>query len=214
MAAASSGGRVRRAEKERQHAQLRKQISHQRRVLKQRTAEYFLEMSSDGEWIAETQVEELLSVAMKKKVLEPDAVQLVVDTAHKSQDKAQLTPPVQGALSRDHLVKAVEKYGEYIKNSKSIDEIFEKYDKEHDGYLSKKELWKVLQDYERKANRSKNGIVIKLMVFEEDVDWIIEESDCDQTGMINHSEYLPAIAAWEELAQQKLEAPSPCCVIL
>lgn len=214
--AAFSGSR-RRAEEDRRHALRRKQMSEHRKILKIRTGEKFDELSEDGMWLMESQIEELLALAMRKKEhkLEPDAVQLVVDTTHRSQEKDGLTPPshMAGALAKKHLVKAVEKYGEFIQNADKIDEVFQKFDKNKDGYLSHKQLTKMLQDYERKQNRAKNGVAIRLMVMPEDVDWIIEESDSDNTGMINQAEYLPAIAAWEEIAQMKMEDSGKCVVM-
>jgi Ca2+-binding EF-hand superfamily protein len=216
MAAAGAAGRARRREQEKRNAYIRQQISLNRKVLKQRTGDFFAEMSTDGEWIPEDRLGHLLAKAMREEEdrLDADAVQLVLDTAHKLQEKEGMTPPQKGAVAKEPLIKAVDRYGDYIKNRKTIDEIYEKYDKNHDGYLSKKELWKCLEAYERKASRAKNGIVITLMVLEEDVDWIIEESDGDHNGKISHAEYLPAIAAWEQLAQMKLEQSGGCCVIL
>jgi len=217
---AAFAGHRRRAEaeaEEKRHAMRRKQMSQKRKVLKLRTGEKFEKLSEDGMWLMESQIEELLALAMMKKQhrLEPDAVQLVVDTARRSQEKDGLDPPshLEGAMAKKHLVKAVEKYGEFIQKSERIDEVFQKFDKNKDGYLSKKELTKMLQDYERKCNRSKNGIAIQLMVAPDDVDWIIEESDSDNTGTIDQAEYLPAIAAWEELAQMKLEDSEKCVIM-
>ncbi|CAB9501559.1 expressed unknown protein [Seminavis robusta] len=218
MAAASSAGRWRDQEaRAKEHAVLRKKASHNRRVLKERTGEKFDDLSDDGEWLLESQINDLLALAMMRKEgsLHPDAVQLVVDTAHRLQEKDGLTPPddKKGAMAKEPLMKAVKQYGEYIKNGRQIDAAFQKYDKEQDGYLSRKELMKLLQDRELKANRAKRGVAIRLMVTEEDIDWIIEESDADHTGKINHAEYLPAIAAWEELAQMKLEHPDKCIIL-
>ena len=211
-AAAGSAGRKRR---EQQNAILRAQLKEKRRVLRERADEFFEELSADGEWLMDTQMETLLSKAMMKDEtkLEPDAVRLVIDTARKGQEKAGMTAPQRGQLARAHAVDAVEKYGEYVKNAKAIDEVFQKYDKSHDGVLSKKELMRLIQDYERKARRTKKGMVVHLMVTDADVEWIIAESDADNNGTISHAEYLPAIAAWEELAQMKLNKPSKCVIL-
>lgn len=219
MAAVSSHARVQR---EVERTVLLRKLSENRRALNSRTGHAFDELSHDGTWLTESQIEELLAISMRKRKggrLQPDAIQLVVDTAHRSQEKERLTPPSnlgdKGAVAKAHIVRAVEMYGEYINNAKRIDDVFKKYDKGKDGYLSKKELMKLLADYELKQTRSKNGFVIRVVVTSEDIDWIIDQVDRDQNGMISQAEYLPAIAAWEEVAKLKLEGRSGCgCAIM
>lgn len=216
-AAASAGGRRRARETEKALAQTRHRMAKQQGVLKVRTSKKFDDLSKDGLWIKESQVLTLLALAMmmREDRLESDAVQLVVDTAHRNQEKDRVRPPqhLKGAVAKKYIVMSVEKYVEYIRSAKTIDAAFQKYDKENDGYLTKKELAKMLQDYERKSNRSKMGLSKYLMVTEEDVDWVVQQSDSDQTGMINHAEYLPAIEAWEQLVQTKLDGSNQCIIL-
>ncbi|CAB9501564.1 expressed unknown protein [Seminavis robusta] len=219
-AAAASSARRRRNSKlmelERNH------LSYKRRLLKDRAAEIFDVMSADGEWLAQSsEIKKLLArslLIIEPAKLQEDAVQLVMNTARHSQQRDGMSPPPgmeDGALCKEALVDAVEKYGEYIRKAKKIDIIFQKYDKGKDGYLSKKELRSMLEDYERKAGRSRNGLVVNLYISDEDLDWIMEQSDADGNNKISHAEYLPAIAAWEELAEMKLAETATCgCVIL
>ena len=97
-----------------------------------------------------------------KTSLDPDAVQLVLDTARRrtAQESAhhnenendnkqtKVSPPQD--LEMDALVKSVEKYGEYITKAKVINRAFRKYYREKDGSLSRDELPRLLRDYELK----------------------------------------------------------------
>ena len=47
----------------------------------------------------------------------------------------------------------------------------------------------------------------------EDLDYIMKHCDTDQDGKISRAEYLPAFAAWEELAETKVQS-AQCCSIL
>lgn len=229
VAAATSASRQRKAAKRAQALAIqRRQLSERRKALKERANEVFDKMTTitvangDGgeKWLLESQIQEFLEECLsikQPKVLQPDAVQLVKDTAHRQQIKLNHIPPADkpDAFSKEALINSIEKYGEYIQKVKKIDTIFHKYDKEKDGELNRDELLRVLQDRERKMNRAKNGIVIRLIITPEDINWIMEQCDNDQTGSINHAEYLPAIAAWEELAQIKMEQKTNiCCIIL
>lgn len=217
MAAATSGGRVRR-ELDRA-ARMHRELSENRRTLERRTGRAFDALSRDGAWLEGSRIEELLASSMNvgERRLHPDAVRLVADTARRSQRGAGMTPPSgeEGAVAKEHIVRAVKMYGEYIKNAQEIDDVFKKFDKNTDGYLSRKELAKMLTNYERNRKRARavRGVVIELRVTDEDIDWIIEMADSDHSGMINQAEYLPAIAAWEEVAKMKLENQGSPCVI-
>ncbi|CAB9525544.1 expressed unknown protein [Seminavis robusta] len=199
------------------HRGIRRKASDRRRVLWDRTGQVFEELSKGDTLLDASQIPELLervlprntgrtsdiSIASTSSIsLDPDAVQLVVDTAHRLQQKEKRGESIPGnkSVGKKAIQRAVIQYGKYIQNADKIDEIFQYYDKEQDGYLSRDELLKMLQEREEKMSRPK-----KLEVTQEDIDWIIEESDSDNTGMINNVEYLPALAAWEELAQMKLE---------
>jgi Ca2+-binding EF-hand superfamily protein len=198
------------------HAILRRTASHNRLVITKRAEEKFGEFAEDGgEWLLESKINAFLEAVTRKESLHPDGVQLVVDTAHRLQENVGLTPPdtMKGAMAKKALVSSVEKYGEYINNVKKIDEVFQKYDRHRTGYLSRKELMSMLQDYEKKSDRISKGLVIRLMVTEEDIDWILQECDSDGTGQISHAEYLPAVAAWEQLAQMKVEDNDNCIIL-
>jgi Ca2+-binding EF-hand superfamily protein len=217
MAENASWGTHRRQEqaKAKKHAILRRTASQKRRVVKERAEEKFADFAENGEWLLESKINAYLEAVMSKEALHPDGVQLVVDTAHRLQEIVDLTPPdnMKGAMAKKPLVSSVEKYGEYINSVQKIDEVFKKYDRHRTGYLSRKELMRMLQDYEMKSDRLSKGLVIRLMVTDEDIDWILQECDSDGTGQISHAEYLPAVAAWEQLAQMKA-ADQDNCIIL
>lgn len=195
---------------------LRREASHNHKITKERAIETFEELAKDGEWLLDSQIHAFLEQVMRREEgsLHPDGVQLVVHTARRMQEKEGLTPPPnkKGALAKKPLVNSVEKYGEYIKNVKKIADVFQKYDRHRTGCLNRKELTRMLQDYEMNCLRGKYGIDIKLMVTEEDIDWIIKECDADGNGQISHAEYLPAVAAWDQLAQMKLEHNDKCII--
>lgn len=231
-AAAGAGGRVRRAEERANRATLeRAKLDWKRKKLRLRATDVFNRMSEDGEWLLESQVMEFLSDVLQSPSLHKDAVQLVIDTANRTQkdilaskttdgdngstnDMNAIEPPEQGALMKRALIKSICQYGKYISKAISIDSAFLKYDKKKDGYLSRDELRRLITDYERKKERSVNGLVVNLIVTDDDLDWIMEQSDAEGNGKISQAEYLPALAAWEDIVQLKLKNTSGCCIIL
>lgn len=236
-AAVTSGKRRREAlDRARQMELQRHRLSHRRQVLQKRACQVFDQMAdkrSDNDdsellLLPESQMNEFLQLVLQTKHLHPDAVQLVIDTAHRNQAinttlqqeraKGINRNKDEQALSKEALVSAVTAYGQYVSQTKTIDQVFLKFDKDHNGTLSRQELRQVLQEHERKANRTNQQLIVThLVVTEEDLDWILDPSDADGTGTISHAEYLPALAAWEELAQAKIQTQHEslsCCIIL
>ncbi|CAB9507819.1 expressed unknown protein [Seminavis robusta] len=200
-------------------------LSKRREALRGRAEEVFCDMGlpvhGEEDWLLEDDIydylEEVLNIEAEK--IQPEAVSLLLDTAQRHMKQKEgwvFDDKDEPALSRDALIDAVVKYGEFIKRfeQKGEEDVFKKYDKQDDGNLSRRELRHMLQDYERKATRSKNGLVITFMIYETDLDWIIAQVDEDGNGEIGRGEFLPAIAAWEELAEARLQQPHSCCVIL
>mmetsp|Transcript_13578 Transcript_13578/g.21176 ORF Transcript_13578/g.21176 Transcript_13578/m.21176 type:complete len:222 (+) Transcript_13578:101-766(+) len=177
----------------------------------QRASDVFEKMSADGKSLSESKLEAFISEVMKvpKNELRQEAVQLVTDMLRNSnQGTGKSTSKLH---SKDAVLRAIEKYGEYIKESEKIDNLFLKFDYNKDGELSRKELRNALEEHERKNHRFSNGVTIVLFVEEEDIDFILQQSDANKNGKISRNEVLPAIAAWEELASMKVEENNDGC---
>jgi len=181
--------------KERRRAELRKKRAERAK----RAEDAFNKLSEDGKVLPESLVPDFLAraVQLPRDMLEPNAVELVVTTARGNTEGE--------SLAKDALLGAVRKYAEYVRKSKNIDEMFDKFDTNKDGVLSRSELKKALQAHEKKTGRSGKAFGVELTVDDKDVDFILEQTDADHDGTISRSELLPAIAAWEELAAIKLE---------
>lgn len=202
-ASAASTGRRKRLEKDREKR--REALRKKRQARAKRAEQAFNKISDDGAVLREDQLEDFLSevVQVPRNKLEADAVELVISTARGGADDSERG--VSDVLAKSALLGAVEKYGEYVRKSKDIDDIFEKFDANKDGVLSRSELKKALKAHEKKADRKVKGVQAKLFIDESDIDFILEQSDADNSGAVSRSELLPAIAAWEELAAIKIE---------
>jgi hypothetical protein len=184
--------------------------------------------NSEGR-LDEHQVETFLEIALliHKDKLDAEAVRLVTDTAIRSRrssvvnhdhhhDSSNTTAST--SFSKPAMMHAIQKYGLYLRKRDEINTIFEKFDIDKDGYLSRMELKQALQERERTANRAVNGVHFELFVGEDDLDFILKEADSEGDGMIDKAEVLPALAAWEDLALEQLvelEKAGICsCIIL
>ena len=212
-AAVTAGGRARQAAEQ---ARRREALKRQRERRRQLAANVFDRLQISGR-LADDQLPEFLQQVMHMKTLDSNGTQMVLDAARASSDTSSSTSNgnhKQEGLGKEALINAVEKYGEYVKHAKMVNEMYEKFDKDKDGGLSRKEFIKALESYERNANRSANGIAIHLIVTDADLDLILEKADANNDGEISKNELLPALAAWEELAAIKVENHESCCVIL
>jgi Ca2+-binding EF-hand superfamily protein len=193
--------------------------------------------NSEGR-LDEHQVETFLETALliHKDKLDAEAVRLVTDTAIRSRRSSAVNhdhhhddddgetinnnsiTTASTSFSKPAMMHAIQKYGLYLRKRDEINTIFEKFDIDKDGYLSRMELKQALQERERTANRAVNGIHIELFVAEDDLDFILKEADSEGDGMIDKAEVLPALAAWEDLALEELvelENAGVCsCIIL
>lgn len=201
-AAAADSGRRKKEAKDRERR--REAVRKKRQARAQRAERAFDKLSGDGASLPESRVGDFLSevVQVPREKLEAEAVELVVSTARGGGEGG-----ATGELSKSALLGAVEKYGEYVRKSKDIDDIFDKFDANKDGVLSRSELKKALKAHEKKskADRNVHGMQAKLFIDDSDIDFILEQSDADNSGAVSRSELLPAIAAWEELAATKIE---------
>lgn len=202
-AGAATSGRRKRDERDREKR--REAVRKKRQARAKRAEQAFDKLSDDGVVLPEAKVEGFLANVLQvpQEKLEAEAVELVISTArgaaHQSGEESS------GGLAKSDLLGAVEKYGEYIRKSRQIDDIFDRFDANKDGVLSRSELKKALKAHEKKADRTVKGLQTKLFVDDSDIDFILEQSDADNSGAVSRSELLPAIAAWEELAAIKIE---------
>lgn len=204
LGGAAADEQRRRIEKDR--AKRRAALQKQREARTKRAERAFEKFSEDGAVLPESHVEDFFAevVKVERGKLEPNAVELVTNTAHAS---AKNEGGGDG-LTKSALLGAVEKYGEYVRRSKEIDDMFKKFDVNKDGELSRPELKEALQARE-KADES------GLRVDDEDIEFLLAKCDADQGGTIGRSEVLPAIAAWEELRVVKIKKKKKSmCIIL
>jgi hypothetical protein len=209
MAATSSHSR-RKQQDGKEQAARRAALKKQRARRRRHAIAVFDKIAGIDQMISESQVKYFIAQAMEfaEDELDPYAVQLVIDTARQNQG-------TEGSFQKEPLLEAEEKYGEYIRHSKTINEMYKNCDKDGDGGLSRREFQRALDAYERKANRSVDGFTVQLCMTDADYDLILEQADANKDGQISRNEMLPALAAWEELATIKLENTNVCsCTIL
>ena len=225
MSAASSAARARNSNRSllenEEHMMRRKAVERKRELRRHHARLVFAKHSIDGESLSEKVVPKFLAESLsttkkkiKKEQLEEHAVQLVIDTAYKLQKDDDLK--AKKHIAKDALLDSVEKYAEYVSMSQKIDGMFEKFDINKDGVLSRAELRQALEDYEKNADHKVRGLTLRLEITEADLDFVLKASDADDNGSVSQNEVLPAIAAWEELCQTKIEEKEAesCCTIL
>ena len=103
-------------------------------------------------------------VCLPEDKLEPNAKKLVFDTAHRQQDN--------GGFRKEPLLDAVKKYGEYIRQSKMVNDTYQKFQKSENEGLTRNELRYVLESYERRADRLVHGMQLSLFITDDDLDFI------------------------------------------
>ena len=133
--------------------------------------------------------------------LDADGYGLVVNHALKV---AGLTEEAD-ALPRAALLDSVSKYRYYLARRATIDKMFEQFDLDANGKLDRRELRKALQSREHKNTRAVHSIVVELRVMKSDVEAILDDADANDDGHIDRSEMLPALAAWSNIADMKIE---------
>ena len=134
--------------------------------------------------------------------LDADGYGLVVNHALKV---AGLTEEAD-ALPRAALLDSVSKYRYYLARRATIDKMFEQFDLDENGKLDRRELRKALQSREdNRPSRAVHGICVDLRVMKSDVEAILDDADANDDGHIDRSEMLPALAAWSNIADMKIE---------
>ena len=133
--------------------------------------------------------------------LDADGYGLVVNHALKV---AGLTEEAD-ALPRAALLDSVSKYRYYLARRATIDKMFAQFDLDANGKLDRRELRKALQSREHKNTRTVHSIVVELRVMNSDIEAILDDADANSDGCIDRSEMLPALAAWSNIADMKIE---------
>ena len=134
--------------------------------------------------------------------LDADGYGLVVNHALKV---AGLTEEAD-ALPRAALLDSVSKYRYYLARRATIDKMFAQFDLDENGKLDRRELRKALQSREdNRPSRAVHDIVVELRVMKSDIEWILDDADANNDGCIERSEMLPALAAWSNIADMKIE---------
>ena len=133
--------------------------------------------------------------------LDADGYGLVVNHALKV---AGLTEEAD-ALPRAALLDSVSKYRYYLARRATIDKMFAQFDLDENGKLDRRELRKALQSREHKNTRAVHSIVVELRVMKSDIESILDDADANGDGHIDRSEMLPALAAWSNIADMKIE---------
>ena len=133
--------------------------------------------------------------------LDADGAALVVNHARKTAGVAEEAD----ALPRAALLDSVSKYRYYLARRATIDKMFAQFDLDANGKLDRRELRKALQSREHKNTRAVHSIVVELRVMKSDVEAILDDADANDDGHIDRSEMLPALAAWSNIADMKIE---------
>ena len=142
--------------------------------------------------------------------LDADGYGLVVNHALKV---AGLTEEAD-ALPRAALLDSVSKYRYYLARRATIDKMFAQFDLDENGKLDRRELRKALQSREdNRPSRAVHGICVDLRVMKSDVEAILDDADANDNGHIDRSELLPALAAWSNIADMKIEKRKSACVL-
>lgn len=123
-------------------------------------------------------------------------------------------------LHRNALLSSYKKYYQYMKQLPYIDEVYKKYDKDHDGYLSGKELLSELYMSAICIIRPVHVMVWYSILLYYNMKNITKNIDADCDAKIGRHELLPALDAWDDLAAKKLMGKpkltnnTECCTIL
>ena len=134
--------------------------------------------------------------------LDADGYGLVVNHALKV---AGLTEEAD-ALPRAALLDSVSKYRYYLARRATIDKMFAQFDLDENGKLDRRELRKAVQSSEdNRPSRAVHNICVDLRVMKSDIEAILDEADANDDGHIDRSEMLPALAAWSNIADMKIE---------
>jgi len=105
----------------------------------------------------------------------------------------QLAHACGGSITRETASGVVSKYGSYVRDKASIDALFERFDEDGTGQISKAELLPLLR-----ACAEAIPSIPSDEVDEETVDSIMATADTDGTGELDRVELKIALAGWKE----------------
>ena len=122
-----------------------------------------------------------------------------------------------GQVPSANIAKILKRSARYLSKAKEVDAIFEAHDTNRDGKLSRAELEMALirarkdaliRDYG--AQDGAGVLATTPVIFDRDLDTIIEKSDWDGDGCIGRDEAAFAIALYLEIQEKR---DSACCVV-
>eukprot|EP00931_Biecheleriopsis_adriatica_P030546 TRINITY_DN18003_c0_g1_i2.p1 TRINITY_DN18003_c0_g1~~TRINITY_DN18003_c0_g1_i2.p1 ORF type:complete len:216 (+),score=57.00 TRINITY_DN18003_c0_g1_i2:101-748(+) len=108
-----------------------------------------------------------------------------------------------GKIGPDELPAVLETWKSHIHSIPEVRTIFEKFDKNRDGHLQKEELRKLLIE----LNDGED-------VEDEELDYVLEEADLMENGVISIIELKRAIAFWYHNVELKERKKSRFCTLL
>lgn len=207
--AAAATSASRRHQLKLQRSWQREKEAEAKAALRSRAAQVLDQLSPDGQYLEINDLPIFLRQTFQVRKPDQDALQRVEN----------LDVDDDGRLDRHALVVVAEKYQEYMNKKEMIEDIFQRYNKARDGQLTKREVYRMLQDQERRNNdRYAKGMAITLIVSPDELNCIMIKADASGNGKIDRSELLTAMEVWERLAQEKLhlKQTTACggCVIL
>ena len=213
----------------RQRLQRQKSVARARATLRRKqerqnqiALEVFDRLANDQGRLDDDKLEQFLenSLSIPSNQLNRNALQMVRDAAQKRHrlSISDHNGETITTYSKEGMMHAFQKYSFYLRNMQEIDSIFDKFDTDRDGHLSRHELQKALQEREHTNKRVVRGVVTELILTEDDLDFILQEADERKDDRMDKAEALCAVACWEEMAGryvEEMEAGTSCaCVIL
>jgi len=118
------------------------------------------------------------------------------------------------SFSRAAVLNVVTKVRYYLSHANDVEEIYRRFDSDHDDYLDAKELQQALQYIEdRDGTREKYGMLVAIPVTSDDVLWVLAQCDSSGNGRISRDEAIPAMAMWHALADRNFARQSQCCEV-
>ncbi|CAE7036775.1 KIF21B [Symbiodinium sp. CCMP2592] len=133
----------------------------------------------------------------------------------KEETKEKQDADTETSFSRAAVLNVVTKVRYYLSHANDVEEIYRRFDSDHDDYLDAKELQQALQYIEdRDGTREKYGMLVAIPVTSDDVLWVLAQCDSSGNGRISRDEAIPAMAMWHALADRNFARQSQCCEVI
>ena len=123
-----------------------------------------------------------------KREVTGDAASIVVDALL---DKVLKATPDPNVLTRTEVLPAIKKYKAFLKHETGLNQLFERYDTDHDGQLSEDQLLGLLREIAPPPHKHADDA---------DAAFVLSRCDADGSGGISRTELEPAMATWLEVA--------------